>query len=500
VSDTAEERAQALIGTTLCDRYELEALIGQGAMGAVFRARVRGGSEVAVKTLSLELMAGDASQRFLRESELVRGLQHRHVVRTLDAGLDTQAGLLFLVMPLLHGRDLDQVLEEVQALEPENAVRIARQAARGLAAAHRVGIIHRDVKPANLILDQEGDELVVRVCDFGIAKRIGGEESLTTTGSRLGTPDYVSPEQLKSSKHVNERTDVWSLGATLYQMLCGAPPFAHVEAVFDLMTAIMTEDAPPLQDRAPWIEGSLAVVVHRALRRDPQQRWATVMDFADALRPFAGGDERLDALRLQPVSSRTRNQLARRAELNTPTKQSSPPGPAPKTPPRQVDQAQKPRSKAREKSVHKAPATGGARSHRVHRGPARGKRTFTRIAVGLLFLAIAAGAIAFIAAGLSFEQARVKLLERYERATAAAATTRLLGATEVTAYVQVIPTGAKVMTRDGALPVVNGEVALRGAPGDTLEVILEHAGASRRFSVSLSGDGVATPSRLDLAR
>ena len=151
-------------------------------------------------------------------------LKHPHVVRTLDSGVDAATGLMFLVMPLLKGRDLDRVLEELGALEPETAVRIALQAARGLSAAHRIGIIHRDVKPGNLILDEEDDEIIVRVCDFGIAKQMGGESELTTTGSQLGTPDYVSPEQLKSSKHVDERTDVWSLGATLYQMLCGAAP------------------------------------------------------------------------------------------------------------------------------------------------------------------------------------------------------------------------------------------------------------------------------------
>jgi serine/threonine protein kinase len=402
VSDTPEERAQALIGTTLCDRYELEALIGQGAMGVVFRGRVRDGSKVAIKTLSLELMTGDASQRFLRESELVRGLEHRHVVRTLDAGLDTQAGLLFLVMPLLHGRDLDRVLEEVRALEPEIAVRIAIQAARGLTAAHRIGIIHRDVKPANLILDEEAGEIVVRVCDFGIAKRLGGEESLTTTGSRLGTPDYVSPEQLKSSKHVDERTDVWSLGATLYQMLCGAAPFAHIESVFDVITAIMTEDVPHLQDRAPWVEGALALVVHRALRRDPKERWATVQDFADALRPFAGGDERLDASRIQPVSSQTRRELGRRAELKAPSRQTSPRA--------SVAKARGGRGKIRNEARHEAAASGKARDTPVERALVRSKSTGTKIAVALLFVAIAGGSVAFFLPDRTLESARAELV------------------------------------------------------------------------------------------
>jgi len=327
LSDTAEEKALALVGTTLGEGYRLEALIGQGSMGAVYRAQSVTGAQVAVKTLSSEVMGPETSQRFLRESELVRRLKHPHVVRTLDSGVDATTGLMFLVMPLLKGRDLDRILEELGALEPETAVRIALQAARGLSAAHRIGIIHRDVKPGNLILDEEDDELIVRVCDFGIAKQVGSESELTTTGSQLGTPDYVSPEQLKSSKHVDERTDVWSLGATLYQMLCGAAPYAHIESVFDLIAAIVIEDVPHLQDRAPWVDASLSLIVHKALQHDPNQRWATLEDMADALRPFSGGDELLDATRIRAVTVERRSTVAPRADLKQAPHQTSMPPP-----------------------------------------------------------------------------------------------------------------------------------------------------------------------------
>ncbi len=328
MTDSAAERAQALIGTTLGRGYELKELIGQGAMGAVYRARSAAGADVADKMHSPEAMGEQTSRRFLRESELVRGLKHPHVVRTLDAGADLSRGLMYIVMPLLKGRDLEHVLEELGALEPETAVRGALQAARGLTAAHRTGIIHRDVKPANLIPDEEDGQIIVRVCDFGIAKQIGQESELTKTGSQLGTPDYISPEQLKSSKHVDERTDIWSLGATLYQMLCGAPPFAHIESVFDLLAAIVGEDAPHLQDRAPWIDSSLALVVHKALQRDPNQRWATLEDMADALRPFSGGDELLDPSRIVAVSVERRSSVAPRADLREAPQQTSlPPAP-----------------------------------------------------------------------------------------------------------------------------------------------------------------------------
>jgi tRNA A-37 threonylcarbamoyl transferase component Bud32 len=470
VSEAAEDRARALLGKTLGGKYFLETLIGQGAMGAVFRARGPSGRKVAVKTLSAELMRSDAAQRFVRESEVVRGLQHPHVVPTLDAGVDAQSGLLFLVMPLQRGRNLDHVLDELGALEPENAVRIALQAAKGLGAAHRIGVIHRDVKPGNLILDEEDQEIVVRVCDFGIAKRLGGAGSLTSTGTQLGTPDYVSPEQLKSSKSVDERADVWSLGATLYQMLCGEPPFAHVESVFDLMTAIMTEDPYHLQDRAPWIDGSLALVVHKSLRRDPKQRWKTLRHFADALRPFAGGDERLDASRIQAASKRTRSKLAPRVDLKDPLKQ--------------------PSLSAKLIAVTKSQAL------RVQRGGLGGALKGALIA-GLASAAIAGGVVLY-ATGHDLESARVAAVEAWEWASGSVPKAPQSGVTEVTARVLVVPDAAKVTTRDGPIPVVNGEVLLRGLPGETLEVELEYAGAKSTFSVSIGDDGLPTPSRLVL--
>jgi hypothetical protein len=299
---------------------------------------------------------------------------------------------------------------------------------------------------------------------------LGGAESLTSTGTHLGTPDYVSPEQLKSSKSVDERADVWSLGATLYQMLCGAPPFAHVESVYDVMTAIMTEDPHHLQDRAPWIEGSLALVVHKSLRRDPKRRWKTIRAFADALRPFAGGDERLDASRIQAVSSKTRSQVARRVELMDPLKQPS--------------------------LSSKLIAATKTQARRVQRGGKRGALKSMLIA-GLVSAAIAAGVVLYVA-DHDLDSARHAAVEGYERASASLAKALQSRATEVNARVLVVPEGAKVTTRDGPIPVLNGEVLLRGLPGETLEVVLEYRGAKSTFSVSLGRDGLARPSRLVL--
>ncbi len=317
VPANAEARAKSYTGELLAGRYRLDALIGLGGMSSVYRATDLEGRLVAVKVLYPELLDSEASLRFEREAKHVRELSHPHVASVLAAGRDEALGAHFLIMPLLSGRDLDNVLEEHGALAPESAVRIALQAGRGLSAAHRIGVVHRDVKPGNLLFDHEGAEVIVKVCDFGIAKRLGAwsEESLTATGSQLGTPDYAAPEQLRNAKGVDERADIWGLGATLYQMLCGVAPFSHIESVAELIVAICNDDVPHLQDRAPWVEAGLARAVHRALNRDPNLRPATVEDFADRLRRFSGGDELLDDARITRVSGEIRKRVEGRADL-----------------------------------------------------------------------------------------------------------------------------------------------------------------------------------------
>ena len=322
-----EDRAKSYIGKLVAGRYRLDSLLGLGGMSAVFRASDQDGKSCAVKLLHPELLDSEAAQRFERESKVILGLSHPHVVSTLAAGQDEALGH-YLVMPLLSGRDLDSVLEVHGALAPESAVRVALQAARGLSAAHRVGVVHRDVKPGNLLLDRDGPEVIVKVCDFGIAKRLDGDgaDSLTATGVQLGTPDYAAPEQLKNAKDADERADIWGLGATLYQMLCGVAPFSHVESLAELVVAICNEDVPHLQDRAPWVEAGLARAVHRALIRDPNLRPPTVEDFADRLRRFSGGDELLDETRITRVSTEMRQRVEGRADLAVSVAPASRPG------------------------------------------------------------------------------------------------------------------------------------------------------------------------------
>lgn len=301
----SSEDAALRVGQVVARRYRLEELLGTGATGAVYRAAHPGGHAVAVKILDKALMQSEVAQRFVRESQLMLSIHHPNVVRTLAAGRDDDLGVLYLVMPLLSGEDLDGVIQRHGALDPTAAVRITIQAAHGIAAAHRLGVVHRDIKPGNLFLDAAKDgRLFVRVCDFGIAKGAsgGGDVGITRTGTQLGTPDYISPEQLKDSKTVDHRADIWGLGATLYELLSGAPPFAHHGRVFDVIAAILGEEIPWLQDRAPWIDAELASAVHRALQRDRNERFQSMDEFIEALLPHSNGDSSLTRHHLVPVS------------------------------------------------------------------------------------------------------------------------------------------------------------------------------------------------------
>ncbi|HVJ18898.1 MAG TPA: serine/threonine-protein kinase, partial [Polyangiaceae bacterium] len=307
----------ALIGRTLGGSYQLKALLGQGAMGAVYRAAVSGGGQdVAVKVLNPGLAEGEIGARFLREAAALQKIRSPHVVQVLAAGQDQSSLLLYLVMPVMNGHDVEHLLQRVGPLQPITAVRIALQAAQGLADAHAAGIVHRDIKPSNLFLEElENGKVMVRVCDFGIAKQeAGAEANLTRTGSQIGTPDYMSPEQLRSSKHVDARTDVWSLGVTLYEMLCGHAPASQAASIAELLEVICLRDATSIQDVASWVEPALASVLHGALRRDVATRWPDMQRFADLLLQLCGENDNLKKSDLVPVSELERASVAERAD------------------------------------------------------------------------------------------------------------------------------------------------------------------------------------------
>jgi serine/threonine protein kinase len=206
----------------LADRYRLERELGRGGMATVYLARdLRHDRSVALKVLHPQLAQALGPERFKREIETVARLQHPHILTVLDSG--EAAGQLWFTMPYVEGESLRDRLRREPQLPLEDAVRIATDAARALEYAHQHGVVHRDIKPENLLLTKDGSTLVA---DFGIARAMsGGDEQLTQTGMSVGTPAYMSPEQAAGDRHLDARSDVYSLATVLYEMLAGEPPF-----------------------------------------------------------------------------------------------------------------------------------------------------------------------------------------------------------------------------------------------------------------------------------
>ena len=317
-----------MIGTTLADRYRIERLLGEGGMGAVFEAtQVDTGRRVAVKVISTGDLAKTAEirARFAREATAVAALETRNIVQVLESGTDAATGLPFMAMELLTGADLQVVLERLGALPQDLSLRIVAQACLGLQRAHEAGVVHRDVKPANLFLANaairtRGTEIVVKLLDFGIAKvkmdELGNTaQGLTRTGNMLGTPLFMSPEQAKGLKSIDGRTDVWSLGAVLYQALSGVPPHEQ-ETVGQLILAICSEPVRPVQEVAPWVTPEVAAIVHRALRIDPADRYQSAAELLADIGAVLDNSWSISPEMIVPLPAEQRGRVERRVVVS----------------------------------------------------------------------------------------------------------------------------------------------------------------------------------------
>jgi serine/threonine-protein kinase len=297
-------------------KYEVVRSLGTGGMGVVFEARnVHNSRRVAVKVIAAALLAKgtEATTRFKREVKATSALDTPHVVKILDAGMDTAVGDPYIAMELLEGEDLKQLVDRLGPLQPEVALRIVAQACAGLKAAHDAGIIHRDIKSANLFLARdEAGEITVKILDFGIAKVVGDSRTsgqsteLTRTGSMLGSPRYMSPEQAKGQRDVGCRSDLWSLGVVLHELLTGTTPHAEIESVYALVVAIGTTPSPSVRRRAPWVLPEHAAILARALQIDPAHRFASAAEMLSTLRALLPGGSSLEASMLLPVTDETR--------------------------------------------------------------------------------------------------------------------------------------------------------------------------------------------------
>lgn len=282
MSDSYERLAAAL-----ADRYTLEREVGAGGMARVYLARdLRHRRPVAIKVIRPEVGVVGGSERFLREIELVAGLQHPHILPVFDSGVAEGPGAAvpWFVMPFVEGETLRRRVEREGRLPIDEAVVLAREVASALAYAHTHGVIHRDVKPENILLT--GGHAVV--ADFGVAKAIGAgaataETQLTQAGFALGTPHYMSPEQATGRDPVDARTDQYSLGSMLYEMLAGEPPFAGPTAQA-IVAKSLTGPRPRLSRARPEVPPALEQVVLRAMAIDPAERFPDMETFASALR------------------------------------------------------------------------------------------------------------------------------------------------------------------------------------------------------------------------
>ena len=259
--------ARSLIGTVLSGRYRLESKLGSGGMSTVYLAR-DGTLErwVAVKVMHREMSdQPDQIERFRREARAVAQLSHPNVVAVIDAGED--GGHPYIVFEYVDGETLKQRIERVGPLPVDESTAYAIEIGRGLSAAHARRLVHRDVKPQNVLIDSEGR---AKVTDFGIARSLEAD-GLTQTGRVLGTTDYVSPEQAMG-RGVDARTDIYSLGVLLYEMLTGEVPFT-AETVVGVAMKHVNEPMPDVQKRRPEVSSALAAVVERATAKEPKKRY-----------------------------------------------------------------------------------------------------------------------------------------------------------------------------------------------------------------------------------
>ncbi len=274
-------------GVVVAGKYRIVRVLGEGGMAVVFLAEhLKLGHLVAIKVLRREL-ASDAGvvERFEREGRALCKLKSRNVVRAFDVDV-TPSGAPLLVMEYLEGRDAEEELRRVGTLPVAEVVSWIVQACGAIQEAHDAGIVHRDLKPTNLFLAIEGATRVLKVLDFGIAGTTArpGDERLTQAGALVGTPLYMAPEQFRVGTEVDARADVWSLGATLYELLSGRPPFRGTPTT--LGVTILTEEAPPIESLRLDLPEGLRAVVRRALEKDRDKRYQSARALAEALSPY----------------------------------------------------------------------------------------------------------------------------------------------------------------------------------------------------------------------
>lgn len=453
-------------GLVLAGKYQLIRLLGQGGMGAVYEGR----NAVTLKRCAVKLLLSpelgrspEVVKRFFREAQASSVIESDHVVTIYDSGVDPQNNYPYMVMEMLHGEDLEHSLKRLGVLHPVVAAKLVLQSATGLAKAHEKSIVHRDIKPANLFLTgRDSGELVVKLLDFGIAKvkmENFSETSsgLTRTGSMLGTPLYMSPEQAKGSSQIDARSDVWSLGVVLYELLSGRLPFEDANSLGELMVSIITADIPLLQDKAPWVPPELAEITHRAMSRDINKRFQHAGEFRDALAAVVQDGPRVTPDMLVAVAQDQRAWVAPRLQLT-------------------------------DDGMLRATTRTGLAMTQNQPPPKKSSAGLVAGALGLVAVLGVGGVVAIKT--MKREQGSgpaptVTVVREIEKQTV------IQAATETKAFPLEISPGDAEVTVDGEkIAVSEGQILIKGAPGATKKVKVSAKGQEKEQVVAITETGL----------
>ncbi|MEO7036346.1 MAG: serine/threonine-protein kinase [Polyangiaceae bacterium] len=293
-------------GQILAGKYRVERVLGSGGMGVVVAAwHLELEQRVAVKFLHpLAMERADTAERFRREARSAAKIRSEHVARVIDVGI-MDGGVPYMVMEYLEGHDISEELQKYGMLPIDDSVDFVLQAIEALAEAHAAGIVHRDLKPANLFIATRADGTrIVKVLDFGISKSLLGgsvaEMSLTRTSTLIGSPLYMSPEQMRSAKDVDTRTDIWSLGVILYEMLTGCSPYTG-DSIPALCASLLSDTPPSLRSLRAAVPEELEDVVMHCLAKNRDERFATVSELARALAPYGSSSSQVHVDRASRV-------------------------------------------------------------------------------------------------------------------------------------------------------------------------------------------------------
>jgi eukaryotic-like serine/threonine-protein kinase len=317
-------------GQILAGKYRVERVLGSGGMGVVVAAwHLELEQRVAVKFLHpLAMERADTAERFRREARSAAKIRSEHVARVIDVGI-MEGGIPYMVMEYLEGHDVAEEMAKIGMLPLEDAVDFVLQAIEALAEAHAAGIVHRDLKPANLFIATRADGTrIVKVLDFGISKSLLGgsasELSLTRTSVLIGSPLYMSPEQMRSAKDVDTRTDIWSLGVILYEMITGRPPYTG-DSIPALCASLLNDVPESMLALRSDVPLELEDIIRRCLAKDRADRYGTVSELARALAQFGSVSSQLHVDRasrvlgvtdMSPFSDSSNRKLSRSADAS----------------------------------------------------------------------------------------------------------------------------------------------------------------------------------------